>query len=253
MNKKATYELFIGLLALMISIMLILEVTLVLPREVKYSFYYTDIIIWAIFVIDYFVRLIISKNKVKFISDNIIDLFSIIPFKVYLVVLKLIYLQISILATIQIVSLIRIVILLLKFKRKIRESIKINSFNYILILTTIVIVMSSIIISLLENMSFGDALWWCFVTFTTVGYGDVVLNTITGRIMAAILMVIGIGFIGITTSTIAMHIINGGNIKARRNFKDELIENIKYKLDSYDELSEKDIDDIYKTLKSLKK
>ncbi|WP_322545968.1 potassium channel family protein, partial [Clostridium perfringens] len=75
-----------------------------------------------------------------------------------------------------------------------------------LILTTIIIVLGAVFIALLEDISFGDAIWWSFVTFTTVGYGDVLLTTNLGRIVAILLMIFGIGFIGVTTSTIAAYI-----------------------------------------------
>lgn len=255
MEKKNTYEVFIGLLALMISIMLILELMVILPNEVLNSFYYIDMIVYIIFVLDYIVRFLMAKNKIIFIFGNVVDLFSIIPLRAYILVFRYLNLssEINPLVIIEIIGLIRLFILILKFKIKIKGVIRENRFNYVLILTTLVIVMSSVVISLVEEMSFGDALWWCFVTFTTVGYGDILLTTSMGRIVAAILMVVGIGFIGVTTSAIAIYIISGGSGKKKKNIKDELIETIKYKLDTFDDLSEKDIEDIYKTLKSLKK
>ena len=151
------------------------------------------------------------------------------------------------------ILLIILFILAIKFKNKIREAIKVNKFNYLLIITTIIIVLGSVVISLLEEMSFGDAIWWSFVTFTTVGYGDVLLNTNIGRIVAIVLMILGIGFIGVTTSTIAAYIVSkdiqSGN---KRNFKDETIEFIKRKIDDLDNISDEELDNIYKTLQVLK-
>lgn len=255
MSKRGVYEVFIGLLALMISIMLILELMIGLPNRVLSLFYYIDLIVLIIFIVDYFGRLIISEHKLIFIGEHIIDLLSIIPMKIYLIGFRLVDLTvlINLELLIKIVMIIKLIILVLKFKSKIKESIKINRLIYVLILTTLVIIISAVIISLLEGMSFGDALWWCFVTFTTVGYGDVLLATTIGRIVAVILMVVGIGFIGITTSAIAVYIINDGKRKTKKNFKGQLIENVKEKLNNFDDLSDTDIDDIYKTLKSLKK
>ena len=102
-------------------------------------------------------------------------------------------------------------------------------------------------------MSFGDAIWWSFVTFTTVGYGDILLTTKLGRIVAILLMVFGIGFIGVTTSTIAAYIINNDIRKRKkRNFKDNTIEFIKYRIDDLDNVSDEELENIYNTLRVLK-
>ena len=44
--------------------------------------------------------------------------------------------------------------------------------------------------------SFADALWWSLVTVSTVGYGDVVPETAMGRMIAAPLIVLGVGVVG---------------------------------------------------------
>lgn len=54
---------------------------------------------------------------------------------------------------------------------------------------------------------FNTALWWAIVTVTTVGYGDVTPVTATGRFVAAILMVTGIGTIGLLASSVASVLI----------------------------------------------
>ncbi len=49
----------------------------------------------------------------------------------------------------------------------------------------------------------GDALWWSLVTITTVGYGDHYPVTTPGRLVAAWLMIVGIGVMGTVTGVVA--------------------------------------------------
>ena len=57
---------------------------------------------------------------------------------------------------------------------------------------------------------FGDALWWSFTTVTTVGYGDTVPLTPTGRFVAVALMVAGVSVLGVVTATLAAWIVERG-------------------------------------------
>ena len=49
----------------------------------------------------------------------------------------------------------------------------------------------------------GDAVWWTFVTMTTVGYGDLYPRTVMGRICGILVMFFGVGFLGLFTGTVA--------------------------------------------------
>ena len=71
--------------------------------------------------------------------------------------------------------------------------------------------------------TFGDALWWSIVTVTTVGYGDIYPVTTAGRIIASIIMVIGIMILGLFISTLGNSLIESKLAK----IKDQNIPKIK--------------------------
>jgi voltage-gated potassium channel len=48
-----------------------------------------------------------------------------------------------------------------------------------------------------------DAIWWSYVTVTTVGYGDKFPVTTEGRIIASILMTAGVGLFGTFTAFVS--------------------------------------------------
>jgi len=50
--------------------------------------------------------------------------------------------------------------------------------------------------------SIGSGLWWAVQTTTTVGYGDNVPESVTGRLIAAAVMLFGIGFLTVITASI---------------------------------------------------
>ena len=50
--------------------------------------------------------------------------------------------------------------------------------------------------------SIGSGMWWAVQTVTTVGYGDHVPASPEGRILATVVMLLGIGFITVITASI---------------------------------------------------
>jgi voltage-gated potassium channel len=50
--------------------------------------------------------------------------------------------------------------------------------------------------------SVGQGMWWAVQTVTTVGYGDIVPTKVGGRLIGAILMLSGIGFLTVVTAVV---------------------------------------------------
>lgn len=76
-----------------------------------------------------------------------------------------------------------------------------------------------------QNLSAWDGVWWAIVTVTTVGYGDTFPQTDAGRIIAIMVMFVGIGFIAVLTAAAAERFL-----RVQREERDEL-EGVEQRLD----------------------
>ena len=80
----------------------------------------------------------------------------------------------------------------------------------VLVIFLMVLFLASVAVYFLERdvqpATFGSvpaALWWAVATLTTVGYGDVVPITPLGRLVAALVMICGLGVFGLWTGILA--------------------------------------------------
>lgn len=84
------------------------------------------------------------------------------------------------------------------------QILKKENFSLVLLLITGIVLVSAAIIAEIEpNFTFPDALWWSIVTLTTVGYGDLAPRTPLGRLIAVIIMFLGIGLLTTASITIS--------------------------------------------------
>ena len=96
--------------------------------------------------------------------------------------------------------------------------------------TVSVTIVAGILIHFTDRNSFpniGDSLWWAVQTVTTVGYGDLVPTSPTGRLVAALVMLVGIGFLTVITAAITSTFIES----ARRRIEGTPSDAIATKLD----------------------
>ena len=208
-KKYIIYNLTMAMLSIVVAIILIIQLNTKLNNTINKFLTTIDFIIWLIFVFDYFIRLYKSKNKRKFIKKNIIDLLSIIPINTIFTVFRALNLikigKVTRLG--KSIKVLKILTVSGRLKRNFDEFIKTNNFNYTLSIAVSIVFIGSVIMSMVENISLGDAIWWSIVTVTTVGYGDISPVTPMGRIVASILMIMGIGFISSLTSTLSTYFI----------------------------------------------
>jgi len=78
-------------------------------------------------------------------------------------------------------------------------------FGVFIFMIAVILLIAASLMHALEPVRFAqmtDALWWSIVTLTTVGYGDIVPETLIGRAIAAVLMIFGIGIIALPTGVL---------------------------------------------------
>ncbi len=71
--------------------------------------------------------------------------------------------------------------------------------------STVMTVVAGLLMTVLDSENFpsiGSGLWWAVQTVTTVGYGDYVPTSLAGRLVASLVMLLGIGFLTVITASI---------------------------------------------------
>ena len=280
-KKLIIYNFTMVMLSLLIASILIIQLTMHISFKTSLLLSNVAYFIWIVFVIDYVTRFIISNNKKFFIKNNVIDLISIIPFHtIYVYISNLSNFHIGkYVILLKLVMALRILAIIKRSNSNFYRLIRTNNFSYTLFIAVIIILLSSISMSYFEHWSIGDSLWWSIVTVTTVGYGYICPKTFSGRIVASILMIFGIGFIGSLTSTLSTYFIKKENIRhhhkkhkkhhsllqdslkdvvigarfSKDEYKDMVILDIVNRLENFDDLGEDDINTMCNVLSSLKK
>jgi len=151
---------------------------------------------WAMFAVDYVVRLGLSHDRWTFVRSNVFDLLVVA------------------LPVLRPLRLLRLVTLLSVLNRYAGSSLRGRVAIYVAGASGLVILVAALAALDAEREApganitgFGDAMWWAMTTVTTVGYGDRYPVTTTGRFVAAGLMLCGIALIGVVTASFASWLI----------------------------------------------
>ena len=169
---------------------------------------YVDFAVCAVFFVDFLISFTKAENKAKyFFTWGWIDLLSSIP---AVDVLRFGRLA-RVLRIIRVLRAFRAMQYLIKHLVSRRTS---SAFYSILAVSFSLIVVSALAVLRFEIDGPGTiktaegALWWAMTTITTVGYGDLYPVTAEGRIVAAVLMVGGVGLFGTLSGVVASWFIS---------------------------------------------
>lgn len=90
--------------------------------------------------------------------------------------------------------------------RFLREPLSVRgAVSVIVVATAVVVVGGGVAMRVLDHSEYESVwtgMWWALQTVTTVGYGDVTPEHVSGRIVAALVMLYGIAFLTITIAAI---------------------------------------------------
>ena len=199
--QAPAYEIFIGLLAvislfnLAVSILPFSEIQKEIAKIV-------DVPLTLIFLLDFTSRLLRSEPKrVYFIEQRgWLDLLGSLP---------------SFFRLFRIFRLVRVTRLLGEYGARniVRSFVRHRADNaliVVLFLVLLVLEFGSMLVSFFEQQdpaanikTGGDAVWWAFVSITTVGYGDQYPITQGGRTMAVFVLATGVGLFGVLSGYLA--------------------------------------------------
>jgi voltage-gated potassium channel len=146
------------------------------------------------------------------------DLFAILPFYVFLIDDMIVSYNLPV--EVKLIRAIRFLWVFRIFKlgrynnslHAFKEVLKNKKEDLIISYTVLFLILylSSALMYYIENSAQPDlfssiphAMWWGVATLTTIGYGDIIPITFTGKLISGIIAIIGIGFVGLPTGILA--------------------------------------------------
>ncbi|MBA3987336.1 MAG: ion transporter [Flavobacteriales bacterium] len=202
------------LLVLILLSVLAVMLETVVDIDIKYhkELILIEWIFTSLFTIEYILRIFSTKKPWKYIFSfyGIIDLVAVLP-----MYLSFFFPGSSVIASVRALRLLRI-FRILNITQYIGESNKLKSAlrdskpKIIIFLFSVVIicVLMGTVMYLVEGEESGfdsipHSIYWCIVTLTTVGFGDITPVTGLGRFIASLIMITGYGIIAVPTGIVS--------------------------------------------------
>jgi voltage-gated potassium channel len=209
-----------------VMVALAILVVVLLPFENEGWVLVANLTVWALFVADYVARLLLSTDKRSFFKKNIIDLLAIMPADFFR--------ALRVLRLTRLLRVLRAATVVGRVLRDVRGVAKTNGLNWVLIVSLCTVLSGALVVWAAEASidRFPDAVWWSVVTATTVGYGDLAPENPLARVVAVVLMLVGIGTIGMLTGSIATYFIGEDEVT-----NDPDVAHIRGRLGDWDSLS----------------
>jgi len=154
-----------------------------------------DLPLWLLFVVESLVVGALCRDRSRYLRNNWLNAVVIIAG------LPLLFGIDSDLGALRLVRLIALASISIHVGSRIGRMLRRNQLLPTLVATTIVVVMSGIMMAALDPaiQSPADGIWWAWVTVSTVGYGDLAPISTAGRLMASVIMLLGLGLFSLIT------------------------------------------------------
>ncbi len=189
-----------------------------------------DNVVCFIFIGDFFYTLFTTDDKKKYLKWGWIDLISSIPTISFLRWGRF-FRVIRIFRLLRGIRSIKVILHFIFQNRAKGTLLTVTLISFVLVIFGAIAILNCETIDGANILTPSDALWWAFVTITTVGYGDYYPVTTLGRVVASILMTAGVGLFGTFTAYVSAYFVQLTSVEQEINEIEDESQIMQRKLD----------------------